>query len=72
MTFKDLRIGQIFEFTGTKEFPGMEQGPWCKISAKRYKKDTNPFAEDTKDHAFWNDIVCRVGSINVEVTTINR
>ncbi len=53
MMFRDIEIGQVFEFTAVKEFPtsGMMRGPWEKISPRRYRK-----IDDV-------DFVCTVGSI---------
>ena len=38
MLFRELRIGDIFEFESVRRFPfsGMVRGPWVKVSARGY------------------------------------
>ena len=71
MTFKQLSIGESFVFASENDprfrCSGIERGPWIKLSARTYTKQTSPFDADTKDHAFWNHNHCQIGSINVEV-----
>ena len=72
MKFKDLSLGEKFEFTSVDEFPfsGMERGPWIKKSARLYSKDTSPFFADPlerQNHIFWGLRRNQVGSINIEV-----
>ena len=55
ITFKDLAIGQCFEFA--KTFLGMATGPWIKISARKYKR-------------LYDGLRCRVGSIHVSVCPV--
>ena len=53
MKFKELKIGDSFEFDNSR-FPlsGMERGPWVKTSARKYEKP---------------GMRCQVGSINAEL-----
>jgi len=72
MRFKDLSVGEKFEFdhSGLPLCHGLEPGPWEKISARCYVKYTDPFSSDEelrRDHGFWLDNHCQVGSINVKV-----
>ncbi len=50
-TFKQLAIGDVFEFEATKRC-GMMHGPWLKVSTRKYSQD---------------NVEYRVGSINVAV-----
>ncbi len=54
--FRDLAIGQAFEFDSIVSFPnsGMATGPWIKTSARRYERISD-------------GMQCRVGSINTGV-----
>jgi len=65
--FKNLSVGTVFEFEATQRY-GMERGPWQKISARKYIKNTTPFGTDDQAHAHseWNGHEFQVGSINVE------
>jgi len=58
MTFKDLAIGQQFEFDHSmlQFHGGLAHGPWIKLSPRRYSHLT--------DAVLGN---CRVGSISVKV-----
>lgn len=74
MKFKQLKVGQIFEFDSIKSFPlsGMERGPWIKMSSRKYRKLTNPFSlnrTDRDEHVLFSskEMECQVGSINVGV-----
>ena len=44
MKFKDLHIGDAFEFNHN----GLPlcRGPWVKVSARKYVLDTDPFSKD--------------------------
>ena len=59
MRFRDLNIGQVFEFSRASEL-GMERGPWVKISKRKY----SPWEVEHR----LNGIEIRVGSWNIEVT----
>ena len=67
MRFRDLRVGQAFEFANSPS--GCEPGPWVKDSARKYSKDTTPFGtnDQADEHQKWHGLQCQVGSINVEV-----
>ncbi|MCP5006542.1 MAG: hypothetical protein GY941_21770 [Planctomycetes bacterium] len=71
MKFRDLKIGQVFEFDHTGfEYSGLEPGPWRKTSSRKYIKHTNPFSADIHErnlHQRWCSLDCQVGSINVAV-----
>lgn len=56
MTFKQLRIGDEFEFSSLYEFPysGMERGPWVKLSPRMYERKRD-------------GMTCQVGTIHVPV-----
>ena len=62
MKFKELAIGQTFEFDrgnnslALRSFPN---GPWIKVSARRYHKNIGPFPH-----------VDQVGSVNVKVRVL--
>ena len=68
MRFRDLTIGQVFEFES--DSLGMEHGPWEKVSARCYIKHTTPFGTDAEadTHQEWHGLKCEVGTINVKVT----
>ena len=70
--FKYLQTGDIFEFA--VHFSGMERGPWQKVSARKYIKNTTPFGTDDQahEHSQWNGLECQVGSINVETVEVQR
>ena len=72
MRFRDLQIGQRFEFArpDSLRLSGLERGPWVKRSARTYYKDTSPFTDESidNDHQFWCDHHNEVGTINVAVT----
>lgn len=71
MTFRSLPVGARFNFdhTGLPVTHGLESGPWYKVSARCYKKDTTPFGtpEEAREHQQWNGWKCQVGSVNVAV-----
>jgi hypothetical protein len=75
MRFRDLLIGQRFEFArpDSVRLSGLARGPWVKRSARTYYKDTSPFTDASKewridnDHAFWYDHHNEVGTIDVAV-----
>ena len=75
MKFKELSIWQTFEFDESDNpfSLGLAQGPWVKVSARRYRKDTNPFSADyveRVEHIFGVNHLNQVGSINVEVKAL--
>ena len=75
MKFKDLHIGDTFEFNhnGLPQCHGMARGPWVKESARKYVLDTNPFSMDPieRQRHYENvGLVNQVGSINVAVHLI--
>ena len=57
MKFRDLAIGEVFEFSsrGWKGM-GLAQGPWVKVSAQKYDHSTDPARK-----GFW------AGTVGVEV-----
>src|SRR5262245_1602326 len=61
MKFRDLRIGQQFEFASIRKFPfsGMERGPWIKTGSRTYESAGS--AHRLHGHKI------KVGSINAEV-----
>lgn len=69
MRFKDLAVGQRFQFKHTLRYAGLEHGPWIKRSTRTYYKHTTPFGTDeqAQEHSEWNGLHCEVGTINVEV-----
>jgi hypothetical protein len=60
MRFKDLSVGEHFEFDRRDkdgfEFSGLATGPWTKTSQRCYIRDDDGMR-------------CQVGSINVKVRT---
>lgn len=76
MKFKELAVWQRFEFKhseGGLSYLGFALGPWLKVSTRRYRKDTDPYAMDYSErveHSFGVNHLNHVGSINVEVTPI--
>ena len=75
MKFKNLSIGQKFEFdhSGLPFCHGLEPGPWRKISTRKYVKDTTPFTLDPiarNEHAIYSTLECQVGSINATVLAL--
>ena len=56
MTFRELKIGDRFEFSSRREYPlmGGASGPWTKVSPRCYTRDRDGMR-------------CRVGSVNVGV-----
>ena len=75
MKFKDLHIGQAFNFDRST-LPlchGMPQGPWVKESARKYVLDTDPFSMDPVERQLHYEnvgLVNQVGSINVTVQPV--
>jgi len=74
MIFKQLHIGQKFNFdhTGLPNWGG-ENGPWVKLSARKYRKDTTPFSLDPvarNDHVIYSQLICTVGTVKVGVIPI--
>ena len=68
MKFRDLDIGQVFDFTYT--FSDMATGPWVKVSARKYIEHTNPFSVDLIErgrHAMFHGQENHVGTIDVDV-----
>lgn len=68
--FKDLAVGDEFEFCHTSVIWPGAVGPWVKISARCYKPITTPYSDDPAEryeHAFWSDHHNQVGSINADV-----
>ena len=71
MKFKELLVGQVFEFDHSKltcSCTGLAYGPWVKTSTRCYRKDTNPFSLDyieRQEHA--SGLKYQVGTINAEV-----
>jgi hypothetical protein len=62
MTFRDLRIGDTFEFDHTRTLcGGFAHGPWRKISARTYDRHDVPPHPGTGAY--------RVGSIAARVLT---
>jgi hypothetical protein len=64
MKFKELKKWDRFEFSNGRG------GPWIKLSARTYTKDTSPFADDRAArlaHQFWCREYNSVQSINVDV-----
>lgn len=59
MRFKDLQIGDVFEFdrTGIPLCSGMARGPWRKTGVRSYER-----VSDRMD--------CKVGTVNVEVVLL--
>lgn len=76
MKFKQLHIGQRFEFdhSGLPLCHGLEPGPWVKMSTRKYRKDTTPFTTDKlaqMDHATHSVMVCEVGTVNTTVIPLS-
>lgn len=76
MKFKQLAIGASFNFdhSGLSICSGIEPGPWRKVSARGYVKDTTPFTLDPyarNEHAIYSTMRCTVGSINVTVIPLS-
>lgn len=42
MKFRELPMHVPFEFEGTREFTSMAQGPWVRISVRRYARADQP------------------------------
>lgn len=65
MTFKDLKIGGVFEFEGDKHLraiaSGGALGPWKKISSKQY--EPHPYQ-------IVGGLTHTVGSVNVGVKKV--
>ena len=62
MKFKELTIGQTFEFdrgNNSLALLSFPNGPWVKISARRYHKSIDPFS-----------YIEQVGSVNVKVRVL--
>ena len=76
MRFRDLQIGQRFEFArpDSLRLSGLARGPWVKRSARTYYKDTSPFTSESigNDHAFWCDHHNEVGTINAAVEEVEE
>ncbi len=75
MRFKDLTIGQRFEFDHSGlMFPNnLAHGPWIKTSSRKYRKDSSPFSLDyikRQQHAFNLKYPNEVGTINVKVNIV--
>ena len=58
MTFKDLKVGDVFKFTSAYDrwFSG-DKRAWVKISARKYRA------------LYQDDFIAQVGTIHVRVTT---
>jgi hypothetical protein len=76
--FKHLNIGQKFNFDHSElSWPlNIEPGPWVKISARKYRKDSTPFSTDYNERQFhalhsMREMECQVGTVNVPVLPIN-
>ena len=75
MRFKDLPRYMPFNFDHT-DIPfanSFKQGPWIKISARKYVLSTNPFslkADERRRHEENIGLEYEVGTINVKVLIV--
>ena len=75
MKFKELAVWQtfIFDHSTLTSCANLAHGPWVKVSARCYRKDTNPFSSDNSEraeHSLGVNRLNQVGSINTEVKVV--
>ncbi len=58
MRFKELKDGEVFEFTAANTFRSLCTGPWVRVSTRRYRHVSEQ-GEKALTHS--------VGSVNAEV-----